>query len=109
MRFLVDANLPPGLAAWLCDQGHDATHVSRELNSSTSDRAVMELARLMNAVVVSKHEDFVMIAVLDPDASQVVWIRLGNATNACLRNWIQPRLAEILHLLEKGERVVEVV
>lgn len=27
MKFLVDANLPPGLAAWLCDQGHDATHL----------------------------------------------------------------------------------
>lgn len=109
MKFLVDANLPPGLAAWLCDQGHDATHVCRELSSSAGDRAVMELARHMGAVVVSKDEDFAMIAVLDPDASQVVWIRLGNATNACLRSWIQPRLAEILHLLEKGERVVEVV
>ncbi len=27
MRFLVDAQLPPVLARWLCEAGHDARHV----------------------------------------------------------------------------------
>jgi predicted nuclease of predicted toxin-antitoxin system len=26
MTFLVDANLPPGLAGWLRERGHDAIH-----------------------------------------------------------------------------------
>ena len=28
MKFLVDANLPPGLATWLREQAHEAIHVS---------------------------------------------------------------------------------
>ena len=28
MDFLVDAQLPPGLARWLADQGHSAQHVN---------------------------------------------------------------------------------
>ncbi|WP_196502044.1 DUF5615 family PIN-like protein [Aestuariivirga litoralis] len=28
MRFLVDALLPPALARWLAEQGHDALHVN---------------------------------------------------------------------------------
>lgn len=27
MRFLVDAQLPPALARWLCANGHEAVHV----------------------------------------------------------------------------------
>jgi predicted nuclease of predicted toxin-antitoxin system len=28
MRFLVDAQLPPALARWLAEKGHDARHVA---------------------------------------------------------------------------------
>jgi len=28
VNFLVDAQLPPGLARWLADQGHSADHVN---------------------------------------------------------------------------------
>jgi predicted nuclease of predicted toxin-antitoxin system len=35
MRFLVDAQLPPALAAWIRDQGHEATAV-RDIGLQTS-------------------------------------------------------------------------
>lgn len=28
MKFLVDANLPPGLSAWLREHNHEAIHVN---------------------------------------------------------------------------------
>lgn len=45
MKFLVDANLPPGLATWLREHAHDAIHVSDQPGLDLDDRAVFEFAR----------------------------------------------------------------
>jgi predicted nuclease of predicted toxin-antitoxin system len=39
MKFLVDANLPPGLAAWLRERNHEAIHVNDQLGLALDDRA----------------------------------------------------------------------
>lgn len=40
MRFIVDAQLPPALAAWLIAQGHEAVHVF-DLDLTRADGAVI--------------------------------------------------------------------
>jgi predicted nuclease of predicted toxin-antitoxin system len=37
-----------------------------------------------------------------------VWLRCGNITNRALREWLEPRWAEIERLLREGERFIEV-
>lgn len=109
MKFLVDANLPPGLATWLCEHGHEATHSIDHAGLGHNDRALFEFARHHKYVLVTKDEDFAALATLIDEPAAVVWLRLGNATNAALRTWLEPLLPEILERLASGETLIEVV
>lgn len=107
MRFLVDQQLPPLLAEALKDAGHDAVHI-RDLGLSTaSDHAIWAEARQTMTVVISRDEDFVRL-VRDPGGARLVWIRLGNCTNAHLLATIQAAWPAILTRLDEGEVLIEV-
>ena len=54
MKFLVDANLPPGLATWLREQAHEAIHVSDQPGLNLDDRAVFEFARQHGYIIMTK-------------------------------------------------------
>ena len=64
MRFIVDAQLPPALAAWLIAQGHEAVHVF-DLNLTHADDAVIwQRAEATASVIVTKDEAFAVRAQL---------------------------------------------
>jgi len=42
MDFLVDAQLPPGLAGWLIEKGHTATHVKDVFLTSAEDSEIWD-------------------------------------------------------------------
>lgn len=109
MTFLVDANLPPGLAAWLRERGHEAIHACEHPGLSLDDLAIFEFARTHGYTIVTKDEDFAALAILNKNPAAVVWVRFGNATNAMLRNWLAPLLPEIVQRLASGETLIEVV
>ena len=45
MKFLVDNQLPPALAGWLCDRGHDAVHAFEVVEAAfEAGEAVVELS-----------------------------------------------------------------
>ncbi len=64
MKFLVDANLPPGLAAWLREHSHDAIHVKDQPGLAVDDRAIFEFARGHGYIIMTKDEDFAALATL---------------------------------------------
>ena len=39
----------------------------------------------------------------------VVWLRLGNATNAVLKAWLRSRWGAVVQDLSRGERLIEVI
>jgi hypothetical protein len=41
MRFIVDAQLPPALARWLAEQGHEAEHVFDFGKDGTTDAEIL--------------------------------------------------------------------
>lgn len=61
MRFLVDLNLSPRLAARLNELGHDAVHASDLGLDARPDREVMDRARREERVIISADTDFGMI------------------------------------------------
>jgi predicted nuclease of predicted toxin-antitoxin system len=73
VRFLVDANLPPALARWLVDSGHEAEHVTDLGAERFPDRVLWERARELGACVITRDEDFVLLHALDPRGPAVVW------------------------------------
>jgi predicted nuclease of predicted toxin-antitoxin system len=109
MRVLVDARLPPALAVWLREQGHEAQAVREAGLREAGDGAIWTYALQTSAVILTKDEDFTVRSQQTSDGPAVVWLRVGNASNRALRAWLEPRLAGIVPLLGQGSRRVEVV
>lgn len=108
IRFVIDAQLPPGLAIRLRERGYPAEHVNHVGLGAAGDIFIWEHARSIEAVLVTKDEDFVTLALRDASSPQVVWLRIGNISNDALWVTIGAVLDEIIKALESGERIVEV-
>lgn len=106
MRLIVDQQLPPILAAWLRDRGADAVHV-RDLGlTGASDAAIWAEASRDDAVIISRDEDFGTL-LRDRGGARLVWIRIGNCTNAALLTTVETNWPAIDQRLADGERLVE--
>ncbi len=106
---MVDAQLPPALIRHLKSLGHNAEHVFDLGYVGAPDSDIWSRAVAVGAVIISKDEDFAERARRPEPKTQVVWIRLGNMTNAALWHALEPRFAEIVEALEAGEHLIEVV
>lgn len=106
MRFLVDAQLPIALCRWLEAKGHEALYVGSVLPGDTPDREVAAYAARHDCVLVTKDEDF--LTRHPPVDYALVWLRLGNASNRTLIEWLEPRWNGIVATLASEERLVEV-
>jgi predicted nuclease of predicted toxin-antitoxin system len=109
MRFLVDAQLPPALARWLCANGHEAVHVGDLGMLAASDTAIWAHALATSSVIVTKDEDFARRKVLTDTGPAVVWIRLQNTRRRDLLTWFETMLADIVAALARGETLIEVI
>ena len=108
MRFLLDAQLPPGLAMRLTAVGQDSAHVTTDLPGEASDREVADLAAEQNAVLMSQDADFLHMSLVGTLTVQLVWIRAGNMTTRQLLTLLEPLLPELVAALEQGQGVVEI-
>lgn len=108
MRFIVDAQLPPALARWLTEHGHESEHVFDFGKDGTTDAEIWQRALAKSAAIVTKDEDFSLRSMREESAPQVVWIRVGNTRRTALLAWIEKVLPEVIKALERGERIVEI-
>ena len=108
MKFLVDAQLPPALAQWLRDAGHEAQAVREVGLREAEDSAIWQHAQAEGRVIVTKDEDFAQRAQSLAAGPVIVWLRIGNTSNAALREWLIPQLPQLVELIGQGHRVVEV-
>lgn len=106
MKFLIDANLPPAMADWLREAGHEARHVRDALSLTAPDEAVWSEALTSGAIVVTKDADYLALAARDP-SGRLVLVRCGNLTLSVLAGWFAARLAAMTALLDLGEHIVE--
>lgn len=109
IRFLIDAQLPPGLARRLTSRGYPAEHVNRIDLGVATDSDIRRYAVENGSTLVTKDEDFVALANRDTSGPQLIWIRIGNISNDALWRAIDPQLDEIIQALSEGERIVEVL
>jgi predicted nuclease of predicted toxin-antitoxin system len=107
VKFIVDHQLPPALAQFLQNQGHEAHHV-RELGlKAADDAAIWSRAVADDLVVVSKDEDFFFFASAPNAAAKLVWVRLGNCRTSFLLERFRIRLPQIVASFEAGSIIVE--
>ena len=107
IRFLVDAQLPPALADRLGERGHRAEHVNTLGLGAASDLEIWARAKSIGAVLMTKDEDFCALAKRDRE-TRVVWLRIGNATNAALWRILEPAMPQIESALAANETLIEV-
>ena len=107
MKFLVDNQLPPALAAHLRGWSAESIHTFECGLSKADDLAIWEFAIAGDYIVVSKDEDFVFLANRQGDRGRLVWIRLGNCRNLELLAVFDRAKDAIVHSLEAGQRIIE--
>lgn len=105
MKFLVDAQLPPGLCDGLAAFGHEAEHVGALGLQAASDVVIADFAATGGWILISKDEDFLPLRL--PDRFGLLWLRCGNTTTAALRHWLTLRWVQVEALLAAGERMIE--
>lgn len=108
MRLLVDAQLPPALARWLTAQGQDAQHVFDIGLTDGSDQTIWQHATDINGVIVTKDEDFVVLAQLRGSGPAVVWVRYGNVRRAELLGRFAEVWPTVVEALTRGETLIEI-
>jgi predicted nuclease of predicted toxin-antitoxin system len=106
VRFLIDAQLPPALAQWLRDQGYDALSVRDVGLREASDAMIWAYAAAEQLIVVSKDEDFALLAAKQRGPT-VLWVRVGNLTKRSLVSRFAAVWPQIVDHLESGAAVVE--
>ncbi len=108
MKFLVDNQLPKALARWLSARGHDAAHVLDRGQGQTADRALWAEAQTEERIVVSKDEDFFVLATRPGDEGRLLWLRLGNCRTPALLARLDQVWPHIQAAFESGQKLVEV-
>lgn len=88
--------------------GVDAHHVLDVGLRDASDEGFYEAARDADAIVVTKDIDFVALLERRVPPPAVVWLTIGNCTNAALRERLGAVWPMVMELLAAGESVVEV-
>jgi predicted nuclease of predicted toxin-antitoxin system len=108
VRFLVDAQLPPVLAHWLREAGHDARHVEDVNLREAEDSPIWRYALENRTILITKDEDFAERARQGGNTPEILWLRIGNVSNRALRQWFLPQLPQIIEWIEQGVRVLEI-
>lgn len=88
--------------------GHQAEHVHGIGLGAAADIEIWMRATQTGSALLTKDEDFAGLVRGAPPGPSVVWIRLGNVTNAALWRSLEPILPEIVAAIEAGERLIVV-
>ena len=72
------------------------------------DQVIWAQAMNMDAIILTKDEDFAARAARDVTSPVIVWLRVGNATNRALLQWLEPRWEQIVAFLNAGHKLIEV-
>jgi predicted nuclease of predicted toxin-antitoxin system len=97
MNFLVDAQLPRRMTAWLTAAGCNALHtLDLPHGNRTTDEQLNDVADRDQRVVVSKDADFVDTHLLRGRPAKLLLISTGNISNRDLEALVVPLLADIV-------------
>lgn len=109
MILWVDAQLSPALAPWLAERfGVQAFSVQHLGHRDSTDARIFEAARDAGAVVMTKDTDFLRLLEQHGPPPRVLWVTLGNTSNARMREVLERTFSRAAELLESGESLVEI-
>jgi len=99
MKFLVDAQLPYGIALFLRDKGFDVLHTNDLPDKErTTDSQIRRIATADNRIVITKDYDFVDSYILRKIPKKLLIIATGNIKNKKLFDLWRNNWEQIIHL-----------
>ena len=97
MNFVVDAQLPRRMTAWLTAAGCDAVHtLDLPDGNRTTDERINDVADREQRVVVTKDADFVDSHLLRNRPAKLLLISTGNISNRDLEALATPLIPDII-------------
>jgi predicted nuclease of predicted toxin-antitoxin system len=101
MKFLVDAQLPRGLAASLKWWGHDVLHtLDLPAGNRTPDWRISEISMEEQRILITKDADFVNSFMVSGVPYKLLLVSTGNINNRDLSAIFAKNLPAILRALE---------
>lgn len=107
MKLLVDNQLPLALAVHLRGWGLDCIHVLDVGLATADDPTIWRYAIGEGRIVVSRDEDFLLLASRPADTGRLIWVRLGNCRNPVLLATFDQMREALLEAINSGQRVIE--
>ncbi|WP_181307430.1 DUF5615 family PIN-like protein [Rufibacter sp. XAAS-G3-1] len=99
MKFIVDAQLPNGIAWILNNRGFDALHTDNLPDQErTTDNQIREISIKENRIVVTKDSDFLDSHYIKNIPERLLLISTGNISNKELYNIFGNNLHQIIDL-----------
>lgn len=109
MILWLGAQLSPYLAPWISEEFGIEVHHVRELGlSNATNREIFLAAREARAVVLTKDGDFVLLLEQLGPPPQILWLTIGNTSNAHLRVVMMRSFTAVWKLAQRGEALVEI-
>lgn len=109
MILWIDAQLSPALAPWITQQFGIEAYSAKHLGyRDATDTVIFHEARKAGAVVMTKDSDFLRLLDQYGPPPQILWVTLGNTSNARMREVLSRVLPQAMTLAESGEPLVEI-
>ncbi|WP_205624343.1 DUF5615 family PIN-like protein [Dyadobacter crusticola] len=103
---ILDAHLSPGLAPWIVSNFDLECSSTQFLNHRHSpDNDIFFRARALNAIVITKDEDFVKLLDRYGSPTKVIWLTCGNTSKMRLKEILSAKLKDALKLLHTSDLV----
>jgi predicted nuclease of predicted toxin-antitoxin system len=110
MEIWIDAQLSPSVALWI-NQSFDGINAKsmRALGLRDADDEVIFMeAKGQKVTIMSKDADFIKLLERFGPPPQIIWITVGNSSNASLKKILGKHFSTILEMLGNGEKFIEV-
>ena len=105
----LDAHLSPRLARWLATTFSVQAAAVRDLDlRQAEDHDIFFAARKVEAIVITKDNDFVELLERHGSPPKILWLTCGNTSEAALREIFAANFTEALRLFDAGDELVEI-
>lgn len=104
----MDVQLSGTLPRWLRGRGYDAVHALERDLGQTDDLSLWLIAKEEERVMMSKDDDFFILAMRPKDESKLLWLRVGNCRTIDLLSLMNNQWSQIEQMFVSGQQIVEV-
>jgi predicted nuclease of predicted toxin-antitoxin system len=106
MIILLDVHLPPSLAQWIEEEFKIECKSFESLNWLTlDDEHVFINAKSMNAIVITKDNDFLNLLLKHKAPPKIIWLTCGNTSKQRLKEILSSYLSVALKMLNDDDLV----